>query len=217
MRETHPRPCGAIGRNLPAKYPRPRPFGALSLPLAAMPYTPKARALRRCTHVHPAGHARAGEPCRAFALWDDPHGRCAPHAGRTRGRERTGAEPYECATRPRCHCRAYAFPHRPGGGLCRWPDEPTHTDPTPAGLHPYGYRLRRPKGYAGTWAHARRRSFDVTPPGVCRRSRGAEVLIVTEATARALFFVLQPLQRAAVDAPARPPGVVFCIGAVKVC
>ena len=53
-----------------------------------MPYTAKARALRRCTHVYAEGHARAGETCRAFALWDDPHGRCAPHAGRTRGAER---------------------------------------------------------------------------------------------------------------------------------
>ncbi len=24
-----------------------------------------------------------------------------------------------------CVCPAYAFPHRPGGGLCRWPGRPT--------------------------------------------------------------------------------------------
>ena len=24
----------------------------------------------------------------------------------------------------RCGCAAYPFPHRPGGGYCRWPDEP---------------------------------------------------------------------------------------------
>jgi len=23
-----------------------------------------------------------------------------------------------------CRCRAYEFPHRAGGGLCRWPDPP---------------------------------------------------------------------------------------------
>ena len=26
--------------------------------------------------------------------------------------------------RARCRCDAYRFPHRPGGGLCRWPDPP---------------------------------------------------------------------------------------------
>jgi hypothetical protein len=25
---------------------------------------------------------------------------------------------------PRCTCAAYGFPHRPGGGLCRYPDPP---------------------------------------------------------------------------------------------
>lgn len=138
-----------------------------------MAYTPKARALRRCTHVYGPEHPRAGETCRAYSLWDDPHGRCAPHAGRTRGVHLDGPG-YECATRPRCHCRAYGYPHRPGGGLCRWPDEPTHTDPTPPGLHTYGFRLRRPAGYVTTWATARRRSFDVTPPGVKRRSKGQD-------------------------------------------
>src|SRR5450432_2800742 len=26
--------------------------------------------------------------------------------------------------RPKCRCEAYRFPHRPGGGLCRFPDPP---------------------------------------------------------------------------------------------
>lgn len=26
--------------------------------------------------------------------------------------------------RAKCRCDAYKFPHRPGGGLCRWPDPP---------------------------------------------------------------------------------------------
>src|SRR6185295_8886546 len=26
--------------------------------------------------------------------------------------------------RRKCRCDAYKFPHRPGGGLCRWPDPP---------------------------------------------------------------------------------------------
>jgi len=27
--------------------------------------------------------------------------------------------------RRKCTCEAYPWPHRPGGGLCRWPDPPT--------------------------------------------------------------------------------------------
>ena len=26
--------------------------------------------------------------------------------------------------RRKCQCKAYPWPHRPGGGLCRWPDPP---------------------------------------------------------------------------------------------
>lgn len=29
--------------------------------------------------------------------------------------------------RPKCTCPAYQFPHRPKGGLCRWPDPPLQT------------------------------------------------------------------------------------------
>lgn len=32
-----------------------------------------------------------------------------------------------------CTCAAYRWPHRPGGGLCRWPDPPMAQHPTPAG------------------------------------------------------------------------------------
>jgi hypothetical protein len=30
---------------------------------------------------------------------------------------------------------AYAWPHRPGGGLCCWPDPPTYRLNIPAGTH----------------------------------------------------------------------------------
>ena len=36
---------------------------------------------------------------------------------------------------PPCACAAYAWPHRPGSGLCRWPEAPAATCPTPAGTH----------------------------------------------------------------------------------
>ena len=34
-----------------------------------------------------------------------------------------------------CTCRAYRWPHRPGGGLCRWPDPPLKTCNTPPGTN----------------------------------------------------------------------------------
>jgi|GEM_PF-6489357 hypothetical protein len=46
-----------------------------------MAYTEKARELRRCI-----AYRRYGEPCRAWATWEDPLQRCNVHAGRhTRG------------------------------------------------------------------------------------------------------------------------------------
>jgi len=32
---------------------------------------------------------------------------------------------------PLCTCEAYSFPHRPGGGLCRWPEAPLYRLTTP--------------------------------------------------------------------------------------
>jgi hypothetical protein len=45
--------------------------------------------------------------------------------------------------RPTCTCLAYRWPHRPGGGLCRWPNPPDATSHTPTGSHaPVGMRPR---------------------------------------------------------------------------
>ncbi len=90
-----------------------------------MAYTPETRARRRCTATR-----TDGAPCRAFAAWGDPMQRCGGHGGRSRGR-------------PVCRCVAYNWPHRPGGGLCRWPDEPTHRLTTAAGTHGLNRNLRR--------------------------------------------------------------------------
>lgn len=93
-----------------------------------MAYSDAARALRQCTALR-----RDGERCRAWACWDDPLSRCAAHAGRTRGEHRPGwKEPQHATYRP-CRCAAYAWPHRPGGGLCRWPEEPRFRCSIPAG------------------------------------------------------------------------------------
>jgi hypothetical protein len=45
--------------------------------------------------------------------------------------------------RPKCRCRAYPWPHRPGGGLCRWPDPPLETWKGKASRNkPLGFRYR---------------------------------------------------------------------------
>ncbi|HEY7087918.1 MAG TPA: hypothetical protein VH518_07490 [Tepidisphaeraceae bacterium] len=45
--------------------------------------------------------------------------------------------------RPKCKCPAYPWPHRPGGGLCRWPDPPLETWKGKAGANkPQGFRYR---------------------------------------------------------------------------
>ena len=94
-----------------------------------MAYSEAARERRRCTATR-----RDGERCRGWAIWDDPLGRCAPHAGRTGGeRIRWPRNRVLHAKYPPCRCAAYAWPHRPGGGLCRWPEEPHWRCTIPAG------------------------------------------------------------------------------------
>ena len=129
-----------------------------------MAYSEKAEALRRCQHVYSDGHARAGEQCRAYALWDHEDGLCAAHGGRTRGRDRRVGDRYDCRTTPVCRCRAYAWPHRPGGGLCRWPDEPLYESETPPGTRASWHVTRK----GGLWPQAQptvRRRVEVRPAG----------------------------------------------------
>ncbi|MHC4533482.1 MAG: hypothetical protein ACYS6K_05975 [Planctomycetota bacterium] len=97
-----------------------------------MAYSEKAKQLRRCQ-----AKKKDGTPCKAWAMWGEPRQLCAAHAGRTRGPDR------RATTRPHrfyyrrtiavCTCEAYSFPHRPGGGLCRWPEEPIWISTIPAG------------------------------------------------------------------------------------
>jgi hypothetical protein len=105
-------------------------------------YTEAARARRRCTAT-----TKDGRACRGWALWDDPRQRCAPHAGRgRRGPQLPGFAPHRRARYPLCRCAAYRWPHRPGGGLCRWPAPPLATDPRPAGTHRTEWRRRVRRG-----------------------------------------------------------------------
>ncbi len=82
-------------------------------------YSSRALEARRCT-----GLKSNGQPCRAFACWGDIRQRCPRHGGR---RQIGGDRP------PNCNCEAYDWPHRPAGGLCRWPDPPGQRSSTKQG------------------------------------------------------------------------------------
>ncbi len=84
-------------------------------------YSSRAREERRCTGIR-----KDGQPCRAYAAWGDVKQRCPAHGGRRR--IATGSD-----RPPNCRCRAYAWPHRPGGGLCQWPDAPAQRSRTQQG------------------------------------------------------------------------------------
>lgn len=82
----------------------------------------KALEIRRCKALR-----KNGKPCEAFACWGDT--RCTRHGGIKRGK-------------PVCKCPAYNWPHRPGGGLCEWPDPPRYRSTIPAGT-PAEYKVPR--------------------------------------------------------------------------
>jgi hypothetical protein len=98
--------------------------------------------LRRFTET-----TRAGARCKNFALWNCAEQLCASHFHKKRGPELTHEEREKRnrqRQRPTCDCQAYAWPHRPGAGLCRWPLDPVENHPTPAGGIAPG-KLRRRK------------------------------------------------------------------------
>lgn len=97
-----------------------------------MAYSPAAAALRRCK-----GTTKAGDPCRAWALWKDPEQLCSRHSSLAVWRPRKlrvqMPRPKQYARYTLCRCDAYAWPHRPGGGPCRWPDLPQYRSRIPSG------------------------------------------------------------------------------------
>ena len=104
-----------------------------------MAYSERAIEQRICQ-----GTGKNGEPCRAWALWDDPFQFCVRHSGRWQPTYGTSwsRRPKRTRYKP-CTCIAYAWPHRPAGGYCCWPDEPDFRLTTPASTHRWP-RLRRP-------------------------------------------------------------------------
>jgi hypothetical protein len=110
-----------------------------------MTYTEFARERRRCTQL-----TRAGDECRAYAVWGDPDRRCRVHGGIV-PLERRLVRQYRdggYAAPVVCRCPAYPWPHRPAGGLCMWPHLPG-TGPRQRSTVPLGTR---------SWLHAARRA-----------------------------------------------------------
>ncbi len=86
--------------------------------------------LRKCTA------ARAdGRPCCGWAMWDHPGQVCASHGGRHHAGPRTKGQVGPRSKPPACNCPAYGWPHRPAGGLCRWPLSPVARSATRPGTH----------------------------------------------------------------------------------
>jgi hypothetical protein len=93
-----------------------------------MAYSDIARDRRRCQAT-----TKDGQPCRQYAVWGDALRRCGQHGGRISGAHVVGKTAYEP-----CRCVAYPFPHRPGSGLCRWPEQPHYQLRMRPGTHATG-------------------------------------------------------------------------------
>jgi hypothetical protein len=111
-------------------------------------YSPAAHTQRRCLATK-----RDGTPCRNYPLWNATEQVCLSHSSRQHRGPQQEREPWDSLTaRPErehkrrtamtCTCPAYRFPHRKGGGWCRWPDAPLVRVSTPPSSHRWP-RLRR--------------------------------------------------------------------------
>lgn len=92
-----------------------------------MAYSEAAKEQRRCKATR-----ADGEPCRAWARWGTDT--CSAHTFEKRGRQAAPWATMRARYEP-CTCAAYAWPHRPGGGLCRWPEPPQWRSTIPASTH----------------------------------------------------------------------------------
>ena len=118
-----------------------------------MAYSDKARELRRCKALR-----KDGGRCQGWAMWESVEGLCYKHTPKEEREAIWQDRRLQCfeegrsifsasyAKYPPCTCAAYAWPHRPGGGLCRWPDPPTHRSTRRAGTRP-AWKERSRKWY----------------------------------------------------------------------
>lgn len=86
---------------------------------------------RKCTATR-----ADGKRCQAWAVWNADEQKCSSHLysqRRTSTEMLTNPPPKRRRAAATCTCPAYNWPHRQGRGLCRHPDHPLSTCPTPAG------------------------------------------------------------------------------------
>jgi hypothetical protein len=95
-------------------------------------YSNTARERRRCL-----GTRKDGQPCHAWALWRDERQLCVNHGGHHHVGPLGPSQYWSSlpANYVPCTCWAYPHPHRPAGGLCRWPDPPVYFLNRPPGVH----------------------------------------------------------------------------------
>ncbi len=102
-------------------------------------YSRKAKKLRQCK-----ARCKNGKLCQAWAVWGEKF--CKSH--RCKPNTSIMINPYlvKIQRKPKhkavCHCKAYNWPHRPGSGICNWPDPPNQVCTTPEGTHSKGYNRK---------------------------------------------------------------------------
>lgn|SRR5262249_55765886 len=114
-----------------------------------MAYSDKAKSIRQCEAIKPNK-----ERCRNYTRLDS--NLCVIHLYPKRKRavigrhepiqrflKRKGKAHHVRQRHKTCNCAAYKFPHRAGGGLCRWPDPPIFRLTTPAGTQSGEGSLKR--------------------------------------------------------------------------
>jgi len=95
-------------------------------------YNSNALKIRKCR-----GIKKDGERCQGWAMWGHPGQLCGNHAGRHHRGPMPKVLTWEVkkAKYIPCECKAYNWPHRPGGGYCNWPDPPFYLCLIPPSTH----------------------------------------------------------------------------------
>jgi hypothetical protein len=154
-----------------------------------MAYSEKAKSLRRCEAIKPDG-----ERCRNYSRLDSNV--CVIHLYPKRKRavigrhepilvfiKRKGKAHHVRQRHKTCNCAAYLFPHRAGGGLCRWPDPPIFRLATSAGTHSgigsLKTKLRKdaPNGFTRAINYERNGEVKVIPENLSETERRALLAI----------------------------------------
>lgn len=123
----------------------------LARPAAIIRSVFRARSFRRSI-LSPHEELTMGRPSKSMAEWIAAMGPLREHWREVNRQDKEERERIRAQikasdkNRPKCRCAAYPWPHRPGGGLCRWPDPPVECWQRKHVVRPYRWRytgLRR--------------------------------------------------------------------------